>query len=206
MQQNTLFIIDDHKMLQNGIKGWLEENSEFKVTGTFSNSTECMEALEKGELEPEIIVIDVQLVNETGFVLLQKLQEKYPEIKCIMYSMYDTAGYILQAKNLGAKGYISKIASEEELLTCIRKVQSGKTYLEPRLDYDSVQKKLDPITSVLTKQELIVFEKLLQGKTNDEITEELFISLHTVRNYVTYIYNLAEVHNRKEFLEKFQKN
>lgn len=207
MQKNTLFIIDDHKMLQNGIKGWLEANSEFKVTGTFVNSSECLGELAKlvnEEREPEIIIIDVQLVNETGFDLLKQIHEKYPEIKCIMYSMYDTAGYILQAENLGARGYISKIASEEELLKCIRTVQNGNMYLESRLDFENIQKKLEPITSVLTRQELIVFEKMLQGKTNDEITEELFISLHTVRNYVTYIYNLAEVHNRKEFLEKFQ--
>lgn len=204
MEKNTLCIVDDHKMLQNGIKGWLENNSDLKVTGTFTGSLECLSFLNTSECIPEIIIIDVQLVNETGFGLLKKLNQDYPEIKCIMYSMYDTVGYILQAQDLGAKGYISKIASEEELLRCIKTVQNGQTYLEPRFDYENIQKKLEPITSVLTKQELIVFEKMLQGKTNDEITEELFISLHTVRNYVTYIYNLAEVHNRKEFLEKFQ--
>ena len=204
MKKNTLCIVDDHKMLQNGIKGWLESNSDLKVTGTFTGSVECLSFFSNPENIPEIIIIDVQLVNETGFELLKKLNADYPEIKCIMYSMYDTVGYILQAQDLGAKGYISKIASEEELLKCIKTVQNGQTYLEPRFDYEKIQKKLEPITSVLTKQELIVFEKMLQGKTNDEITEELFISLHTVRNYVTYIYNLAEVHNRKEFLEKFQ--
>ncbi|MCQ2613246.1 MAG: response regulator transcription factor [Treponemataceae bacterium] len=204
IKKNTLFIVDDHKMLQNGIKGWLEANSEFVGTGLFTCSADCLSALENCDALPEIIIIDVQLVGETGFVLLQKLSEQYPQIKCIMYSMYDTAGYVLQAQNMGAKGYISKIASEEELLECIRTVQKGKTYLEPRLEFEKIQKKLESITDVLTKQELIVFEKMLQGKTNDEITEELFVSLHTVRNYVTYIYNLAEVHNRKEFLEKFQ--
>lgn len=192
MKKNTLCIVDDHKMLQNGIKGWLESNSDLKVTGTFTGSVECLSFFSNPENIPEIIIIDVQLVNETGFELLKKLNADYPETKCIMYSMYDTVGYI------------SKIASEEELLKCIKTVQNGQTYLEPRFDYEKIQKKLEPITNVLTKQELIVFEKMLQGKTNDEITEELFISLHTVRNYVTYIYNLAEVHNRKEFLEKFQ--
>lgn len=206
MQQNTLFLVDDHKMLLLGIKGWLESNSSLSVTGTFTNSKDCLKALETGDLEPEIILIDVQLVNESGFDLLKDLKQNFPEIKCIMYSMYDTAGFILQAKNLGAKGYISKIASEEELLKCIKAVQNGQSYLESRLDYENIQKKLDPITSVLTKQELVIFEKMLQGKTNDEITDELCISLRTVRNYVTYIYNLAEVHNRKEFLEMFSQN
>lgn len=203
MTKNTLFIVDDHKMLLLGIKGWLESNSNLSVTGIFTGSKDCLDAL-KEDLVPEIILIDVQLVNESGFDLLKKIGEYFPEIKCIMYSMYDTAGFILQAKNLGAKGYISKIASEEELLKCIKTVQDNHSYLEARFDFENIQKKLDPITSVLTKQELVIFEKMLQGKNNDEISEELLISLRTVRNYVTYIYNLVEVHNRKEFLEMFK--
>ena len=120
-----------------------------------------------------------------------------------MYSMYDTAGYILQAKNSGAKGYISKVASENEILKCLDIVKNGGTYLESR--FESIMENLEPITSVLSKQESIVFEKMLQGKSNEEISKELFISLHSVHNYVTYIYTLADVHNRAEFLEKFGK-
>ena len=95
-------------MLQNGLRFWFEQNSNWKIT------------------------------------------RNYKQIKCVMYSMYDTAGYILQAKNSEAKGYISKVASEE-------------------------------------------------------ISDELFISMHSVHNYVTYMYTLADVHNRAEFLEKFGK-
>jgi DNA-binding NarL/FixJ family response regulator len=120
-----------------------------------------------------------------------------------MYSMYDTAGYILQAKNSGAKGYISKVASENEILKCLDIVKNGGTYLESR--FESIMENLEPITSVLSKQESIVFEKMLQGKSNEEISNELFISLHSVHNYVTYIYTLSDVHNRTEFLEKFGK-
>ena len=64
---------------------------------------------------------------------------------------------------------------------------------------------LEPITSVLTKQERVIYEKMLQGKTNEEIKDDLFISLHSVHNYVTYIYTLTDVHNRTEFMEKFGK-
>lgn len=201
--QNTLYIIDDHSMVRNGLVAWLEANTPWKVSGVFSGSGECIAELEKTleENHPEIAIIDVQLIGETGFTLLQKLTKNYPHIKCLMYSMYDTAGYILQAKDAGAKGYISKVSSEPELVKALLTIQNGGFYIEPR--FESAQKKLEPITCILTKQEKLVFEKLLQGKTNDQIKEELFISSHSVANYVSYIYNLAEVHNRNEFLAKF---
>lgn len=201
--QNSLFIIDDHSMVRNGLVAWLEGNTNWKIAGVFANSKDCIDSLQHNSKEnhPEIAIIDVQLIGETGFTLLQTLTKEYPHIKCLMYSMYDTAGYILQAKDAGAKGYISKVSSEPELVRALQIIQAGGFYIEPR--FESVQKKLDPITSVLTKQEKLVFEKLLQGKTNDQIKEELFISAHSVANYVSYIYNLAEVHNRNEFLAKF---
>jgi len=203
--ENTVFIVDDHKMLQNGLKAWFEEHSKWKITGTFSLGKDCLKALDSTEKSnwPEIMIIDIQLMNETGFTLLQEITKNYNQIKCIMYSMYDTAGYILQAKDYGAKGYISKVASEQELLKCMEIVKNGGNYLEPR--FESVQENLEPITSVLSKQERIVFEKMLQGKTNEQIKDELCISLHSVQNYATYIYTLAEVHNRTEFIEKFGK-
>lgn len=201
--QNTLYIIDDHSMVRNGLVAWLESNTRWKVTGTFSSSKECIDSLNNSlkDNHPEIAIIDIQLVGETGFNLLQKLTKDYPHIKCLMYSMYDTAGYILQAKDAGAKGYISKVSSEPELVKALTIIQGNGFYIEPR--FESVQKKLEPITSVLTKQERLVFEKLLQGKTNEQIKDELFISAHSVANYVSYIYTLAEVHNRNEFLKKY---
>lgn len=203
--ENTIFIVDDHIMLQNGLKGWFEEHSDWKITGTFSTSKDCLNSLNSLEKEkwPEIMIIDIQLVEESGFTLLQEITKNYNSIKCVMYSMYDTAGYVLQAKDYGAKGYISKVASEQELLKCMDIVKKGGNYLEPR--FESVQDNLEPITSVLSKQERIVFEKMLQGKSNEQIKDELCISLHSVQNYATYIYTLAEVHNRAEFVEKFGK-
>ena len=79
-----------------------------------------------------------------------------------MYSMFDTAGFILQAKDSGAKGYISKVAKEEELAHCLVVVQNGGTYLEQYMT--EAQTKLDTIVSVLSKQERVIFEALLQEK------------------------------------------
>ena len=204
IKQNTLYIVDDHSMLKNGLKNYLESNTKFTVTGAFAGGAECLDALknEKSEL-PEIIIIDIQLAeNESGFSLVKELKKFYPSIKIIMYSMYDTWGFILQAKDLGVQGYISKVASDEELVRCLSVVQAGGTYYEKKSE--SIQSELESITSVLKKQEKVVFEMALQGKTNKQIADELFISLHTVENYISYLIKLAGCKKREELIEKYK--
>ena len=116
--------------------------------------------------------------------------------------MYDTPGYILQAKESGAKGYISKVASEEELLLALETLFQGGEYIEKRME--GVQKKLSGVDSLFSRQEKIIFEKILQGMSNKQIAEALFISPHSVENYVSFIYDKTNVKNRRELIEKFE--
>ena len=212
--KNVLYIIDDHNMVRNGLKAWLENHTQWRVAKDFSSSKECLNCLEcimnsksegtnsMNEMAPEIIIVDVQLINETGFSLVKTITEKWPQIKCIMYSMFDTTGFVLQAKDSGAKGYISKAAKEEELVHCLEVVQNGGTYLEQYMM--DAQNKIDSIVSVLSKQERNIFEALLQEKTNKQICDELFISPRTVENYTSRLYAKIGVKNREELIEKFR--
>lgn len=204
----TLYIVDDHRMLLRGLKDYLEDNTDWRVPCVCSTSAECLDSLSKASCAgnnsfPQIIIVDVQLIDENGFSLVQEITKKYPEIKCVMYSMYDTAGYVMQAKAAGVKGYISKVATEEELVRCLEEVFAGGEYFEQKAE-DSLAKlkKIDPL---LTKQEKKILEKLLQDKTNENISNELFISTHTVENYVSYIYDKLCVKNRAELAALFSK-
>lgn len=201
--KNALYIVDDHSIVRHGLKDWLEANSSWKVINTFTTSADCLKTLETTLTQdyPEIIIIDVQLIGETGFSLCKKLKEKYKDIKCVIYSMYDTPGYILQAKDSGAIGYVSKVASEQELIKCLEKVQKGEFYLEQKMI--EAQTKLETITNIFSKQERLVFELILQRKSNDDIVEELFISNRTVENYISRIYDKLDVKNRSELLKKY---
>ncbi len=213
--KNTLFIVDDHSMLKNGLKNYLETNTDYVVTGTFADGTECLAELQKRLLKkaagiedpaniiPDMIIVDIQLANEeSGFVLVQELKSKCPQIKIVMYSMFDTWGFVLQAKDLGVQGYISKVASDEELVRCLNIVRDGGTYYEKKSE--SIQKELESILPVLKKQEKIVFELVLQGKSNKQICDQLFISLHTVENYISYLIKLAGCKNREQLIEKYR--
>ena len=198
--KNSLFIVDDHSMLKNGLKNYLETNTAWFVTGTLTTGTECLAELQKRMLKkaaglapedelPDLIIVDIQLINdESGFTLVQQLRNKYPQIKIVMYSMYDTWGFVLQAKDLGVEGYISKVASDEKLVRCLNIVRDGGTYYEKKSE--SIQQELESILPVLKKKEKTVFEMALQGKTNKQISDELFISLHTVENYISYLIKL----------------
>ena len=209
--KNILYIVDDHNMVRNGLKAWLEQHTDWRVPKDFASSKECLECLDclskmdaklRDIAFPEIIIVDVQLIDETGFALVKKISEKYPQIKCVMYSMFDTTGFVLQAKDSGAKGYISKVAKEEELAHCLEVVQNGGTYIEQYMA--EAQNKIDSIVSVLSKQERNIFEAILQEKTNKEICDELFISPRTVENYTSRLYAKIGVKNREELIERFK--
>jgi DNA-binding NarL/FixJ family response regulator len=213
--KNVVFIVDDHNMVRNGLKAWLENHTQWRVPKDFASSAECLECLEcisshgagAGEISgglvlPEIIIVDVQLIGESGFSLVQKITTRWPEIKCVMYSMYDTTGFVLQAKDSGAKGYISKVAKEEELAHCLDVVQGGRTYLEVSLI--EAQNKIDSIVAILSKQERNIFEALLQDKPNKQICDELFISPRTVENYTSRLYSKIGVKNREELIARYR--
>lgn len=206
-EKRTLCIVDDHRMLLNGLKAFLEENSGWSVERTFTSGAECLAYLAKasgtGEL-PAVIIVDVQLGTESGFALVEQIARQFPEIRCMMYSMYDSPGYVLQAKESGAKGYISKVAPEEELLLALKTVAAGGEYIEKRME--KMQESLKDVVTLFSRQEKVIFEKVLQGKTNREIADELFITVHAVENYVSFIYDKTYCKNRKELLRKFRGN
>lgn len=154
------------------------------------------------DIFPKIIIIDVQLINETGFNLVKQITKRFPDVKCVMYSMYDTTGFVLQAQDSGAKGYISKVAKEEELAHCLDIVQNGGTYIEESMI--KAQNKISSIVSILTKQERNIFEAILQGKTNTQICEENFLSARTVENYTNRLYSKIGVKNRDELISKYK--
>lgn len=205
--KNVLYIVDDHNMVRNGLKMWLEKYTEWKAPHDFSNGEDCLKFLEQLSPEhsdfPEIMIIDVQLIGETGFKLAKDINTKFPQIKIVMYSMYDTAGFVLQAKDSGAKAYVSKIANEEELAKCLEIVQSGGTYLEEHMI--QTQNKISSVVNILSKQEKNIFKSILQGKTNSQICEEFFLSERTVANYTSRLYAKINVKDREELIEKYSK-
>lgn len=200
----NIFIVDDHTMMREGISSWIEKNTEWKVTGSFNSiaiTLDCLSACKNNNTLPSIIIIDIDLGNENGFSLLEEVRLQYPEINAIMYSMHHEQGYAVQAKKLGAKGYISKAADSLEFKKCLEHVGAGKDFLE-----ESMQQKNDILANYmefLTKKEQIVLQELLKGKPNESIAETLNITLHSAEVYVSKIYDKLGIPSRSELIKRF---
>lgn len=201
-EQHTIYIVDDHDMLQIGLKNFLESKSDSKVIGT-AKTIDSTKALLDSQL-PDLIIIDVELANENGFDLAAYIKTTFPDLKIVMYSMHDENDYILKAKELKIDGYISKASESEEFLKCIKNIYSGNSYIEERLIQN--QKVIDEAMCLLTKKESLIFQEMIQGKSNAEIGKELNLSKHSVEVYVTTIYEKTFCNNRTEFLSKYRFN
>ena len=118
-----------------------------------------------------------------------------------MYSMFDTAGYVSQAKTLGAKGYVSKASPEAELVKCLQAVSKGELFIDERIQ--PFFEKIDEIIKFMTKTERRIFHEILKGKTNAQITEILNISTHSIECYVSRIYDITGIRNREQLINYF---
>ena len=194
-----IIIVDDHAMMRNGLSSWLEKNTCWNNI-RLADSVTAAKTLINSEL-PEICIIDVQIGDEDGFSLLTFITKEYPSVKCVMYSMFDSPGYVSQAKTLGAVGYVSKASSEEELVKCLEAVSRGEIFIEEKME-DSFER-IEEIITFMTKTECRVFHEILKGKTNAQITEILNISNHSIECYVSRIYDITGIRNREQLINHF---
>lgn len=194
-----MIIVDDHAMMRNGLRSWLIENTSWKNI-RLADSIESAKNLLAEEV-PEICIIDVQIGNEDGFALLDFITKNYKTVKCVMYSMFDTSAYVSQAKTLGAKGYVSKASSEVELVNCLEAVSRGETFIDEKMEKSF--EKIDEIIRFMTKTERRIFQEILKGRTNAQISEMLDISNHSIECYVSRIYDITGIRNREQLISYF---
>jgi DNA-binding NarL/FixJ family response regulator len=127
----TILLVDDHKMVRNGIKRLLEDEPDFKVVGEAENGADGIQRAE--ELKPDVLVTDLMMNGSNGIDVSREVRKNSPGTRIIILSMYDDSGYVDQAMNEGAEGYVVKGSGIDELITAIRKVSSGGCYLSPSL-------------------------------------------------------------------------
>lgn len=202
--KKSFFIIEDHSLMRHGIACWISEHSDWKCVGMAENKESALTKLQKISTSefPSLVITDITLNpsnrDYSGLELIKEVQKLYPSVKCICFSMHTNPGLIQLASNNGAKGYISKTASEEELLKCMNEVFAGKEYIENNL-YTSITTYIKAIAS-LTKREKAVVELIIKHKSNDEIAEILGIQKRAVESYTSRIYDKLGCSNRNDLM------
>jgi two-component system invasion response regulator UvrY len=180
-----ILICDDHKIVRDGLRQILLQFSEVSFMGEAANGAETLNLLKQ---EPyDIILLDISLPGMSGLEILQLVKEKWPKINVLMLSMLPQEQYAIRALKLGASGYLTKDTASEELLVAIKKVSTGGKYISQSLA-ENLALQLDSdinknIHDTLSSREFDIMIKLANGKSLQEIGNELCISDKTVSTY-----------------------
>lgn len=212
----TLVLVDDHHMLRTGLRAFLEQNSDWRVSCEAATAAEAMKMFSDAPREyPAAAIVDISLPDMDGIALIRKLRQQSPSTAFVVYSMHVTAGYIRSALSAGARAYVSKSSPCTDVLSALEAVMGGTLFLDsvslaiqlsqytgdtaaPILSGDVVAAATR--RSELTFQEDRVFLLAAKNMTNAEIAVELGIRIKTVENYISIIYQKLNVKNRFELL------
>ncbi len=200
-----VFLVDDHILVRQGIKKILELEEDLTVIGEAGNGEEALEELQG--LQPDIVLLDIHMPVLDGIETLRKMKPGEEDPKVIMLTFHKEKEYVLEAINLGAKGYMLKDAGSESLIQGIRDVYKGGSYIQPTLASELVKSQNEPKPKPskemedlkkLTRREREVLKLISEGMNNREIADTLFISEKTVKNHVSNIFKKIHVNDRTQ--------
>ncbi|HRY99029.1 MAG TPA: response regulator transcription factor [Bacteroidales bacterium] len=204
-----IILVDDHRIVREGIRALLEAELDMQVTG----EADCGEALmDMLPARPcDLIFMDVSLPGASGIETTAMVTARHPDIRVIMLSMYNSEEFIFNSLKAGAKGYLPKNTTRQELAAAVHEVMDGGVYFgEPvsgiilrsymRMAREMVEEKEKP-GSLLTDRERIILKHYAEGLTNKQIAERLFISVRTVESHKNHIMRKLELKTPVDLLK-----
>lgn len=201
MNKIKVFVIDDHQVIINGINAMLAEYEEFELLDSANSGEEALEKLKKLSGQgnfPDVILMDIKLPDINGIELTRKVIDLFQDrekLNILAFTMFDENEYVLNMLKAGAKGYLLKNSSKEELTLGLKKVASGKAYFSDDVTESVISRyalgspqtspsvSSSDITKRLTKREIEVLKLIASELTSKEISEKLNISERTVHTH-----------------------
>lgn len=197
-----VLIVDDHKIMRDGIKAILKPALDLDVVGETDSGVDAVQLVRK--LRPDVVMMDIDLQGMSGIEATLEMLRHNPDTRVMMLSMYDDEHSVISAVKAGARGFVLKRASDGDLLQALRTVAQGGSYLSPRVSdrlLDRIQKgtvdestQSAPLAS-LSPREIQVLRLVAEGKTSKEIAVMLDLSVQTIRSYRKAMMKKLNVNN-----------
>jgi len=203
MSTIKVLIADDHSIVRGGIRALLEPQGDIEVCAEVANGREAVEKAQ--ELKPDVVLMDVAMPLMDGLEATRRIVKALPETRIIILTQYDNKEYALSAIKAGAVGIVPKKAGPAELVSAIRAVSQGDSFIHPSMakwvvmDY-AQRAESDPFDN-LTEREREVLKLVAEGYSNREIADQLFISVKTVLGHREKIMQKLDIHSRTDLIK-----
>lgn len=203
MNKIKVLLVDDHAIIRDGIRALISLHDDIEIAGEASEGNEAIEKTR--ELAPDVIVMDLAMPGMDGLEATRRITKQNPKAKVLVLTQHDNKEYILSAIKAGSAGYVSKRALGSELVSAIRAVYHGESFLYPSAatalveDYRQQAQGGDAYDE-LTPREREILKLIADGHTSRDIANMLFISLKTVMGHRTRIMGKLGLHNHTELI------
>ena len=201
----TIVLADDHHVVRHGLRALLSSEPDFEIIGETADGLETVRLVES--LQPDILLLDLMMGGINGLEVTRQVTKRVPSTSVIILSMYGNQGYVVEALRGGAKAYVLKESTSEELIRAIHEVAAGRHYLSSSLSERVIEgyirkpeaAGLDTYDT-LTPREREVLHMAVHGNTSAEIASRLFISRRTVEIHRANVMRKLGLHNQTQLL------
>lgn len=184
----NVLLADDHTIVRDGLRALLEANPEIKVVGDAATGLQVVS--QAGELQPDVVVMDISMPGMNGIDATRKILEAFPQVRVIILSMLGTADHVFHALQAGVRGYLLKESAGREVMQAVQAVYAGEMYFSAPIsqtmidDYvrARVESQTEPLQSLSPRENEILCQ-VVEGKTSAEIGKYLNLSPKTVESY-----------------------
>jgi DNA-binding NarL/FixJ family response regulator len=188
-----VLIADDHSLVRQGLRRYLETAGDIEVVGEASNGAEALALMNNGAGNADVVLLDIRMPEMDGLETARRIHDDHPLVGVIMLTAYDDRQFVVEAVRAGARGYVLKARDAEHLVQTVRLVAGGNMVIDPQLvmalaDELSHTKERDRKADSLTAREVEVLQLLAFGHTNRDIAAQLFISPDTVKTHLEHIF------------------
>ena len=207
MAKIRILLTDDHTLFRHGIRTLLAAEPDMEVAGEAANASDAVTVAR--QVRPDVVLMDIGMTGMSSFEATRVIRKERPETRVVFLSMYDDEDYLAECVDMGASGYILKDSPGDQLLTAIREVHRGGSYLSPRLltrlvDDFRLQGRSpvrQPRFGTLTKREREILKMLAEGRSVKEIAAGFELSVKTVEAHKFNLMRKLDIHNKAQLVQ-----
>jgi len=212
MKKITILIAEDHVVVRESIRQFLEREAKLEVVGEASDGEEAVQMA--SQLKPDVIIMDISMPKLNGIEATRRIKAQQPSATILILTAYDYEQYIFPLLEAGAAGYLLKDISGRELVSAIETVYKGEAVLYPsvarkvmeRIRQTRVESSGGHASDLLTEREIAILKMAAKGMSNSDIADELHLSARTIESHLATIFNKLGVGSRTEAVIKAMKS